>query len=287
MRWSRPRRWRCWVVLLGLALVASACGGDAEVPECRENFDFVASSQILQVQAVTTAEWGPCIDELKVGWGYRQLEAKLGEATFWLDSDRMGDQFAQITLVEACDRTGALVTAEPAPGITRYIRVDEQPGPIQVAVIPIAPRHTGYAMDVVALLDGVELDGRPVAPLAPVSNASPPVQIERALSNGQAVVIIDDREEATQTVELRRPGEEPEVGISVPMALEELEDELGDRRYRAEWYHEFEGGCIVYTIDAAGAGAATVASDLDEVLGFYPLGDLRRGAEEAGLDFGQ
>ncbi len=244
----------------------------------------ISSVTILQLQAVPDATWGPCISELKVGWEYGQNLSESGQSSFWLDSDRMGDRFVEARLTPQCDTTRALPSRSPAEGVERLIRVEESPGPIQVAVIPVAPRHRQYAGEVLAGLDGVVIEGRPISAFVPVSNAMPPVQIERALSNGQIVLIVDDREQASGTVEMRRPGDDPEFGITVDDALEELEDDLGVPRYRAEWFHLFEGGCITYVIDAEGSGAETVVSDLDDVLGFFPLAELRRAAQDVGFD---
>jgi hypothetical protein len=272
---------------VALAVLATACAGlGPGSPECVDgDIDEVAGVMVLQLQAVIDAELGMCIEELKVGWEYEPQEAQLGEAKFWLSSDRMGDRFAEVKLTTACDTTGAIAAPSPRPGITRYVNVESQPGPIQVALIPVAPRHAAYASRVLAMLEGVTLEGRGLMPFVPVSNASPAVQIERALANGQIVFVVDDREEASGTVELRRSGQSPQVGIDVEDALEEIEEDVGTARYEAEWYHLFPGGCITYRVDAKGAGAETIAADLDEVLGFYPLAELRELGRESGVDF--
>lgn len=270
-----------------MTLVAAACAGDIGpgTPACPDDaIESVDAVTILQLQAVPDAKWGPCIAELKVGWDYDDQVTESGRASFWLDSDRMGDRFIEARLTAECDVSGALPAPRPAPDVERLIRVEEQPGPIQIAVIPVAPRHRAYAGEVLAQLDGVAVEGRSIVAFVPVSNASPAMQIERALGNGQVAMIVDDREEVAGTVEMRRVGDEPRVAISVEDALEVIEDDLGDPRYRAEWFHLFPGGCITYLINAAGAGAETVVEDIDEVLGFYPLAELREGAESQGFD---
>ncbi len=274
-------------LVCGLSLLAISCAGDLGpgTPACLEDpADSIDAITILQLQAVPDATWGPCIAELKVGWEYDEHLTESGRATFWLDSDRMGDRFLEATLASTCDTTGAMPAFSPAADIQRLVQVEEAPRPVQIAVIPVAPRHSSYAGEVLAQLDGQTLEGRDVVAFVPVSNAAPAVQIERALNNGQVAVIVDDREEASRTVEMRRTGETPEVGVTIEDALDELEDDLGQPRYRATWFHLFDGGCITYRIDAEGSGAETVASDIDDVMGFFPLADLRRNAAAQGFD---
>jgi hypothetical protein len=267
-------------------LVASCAGLGPGSPECVDGeITDVAGVMVLQLQAVIDAEWGICVEELKVGWEYEPQEAQLGQARFWLSSDRMGERFAQVTLAPSCDPTGSIASPSPRPGIQRFVKVEVQPGPIQVALIPVAPRHARYTAEVLGVLEGITIEGRPLMPFVPVSNAAPAVQIERALANGQIVLVVDDREEATRTVELRRSGEPAEVGIEIDDAIEEIEESVGTARYQAEWFHLFDGGCITYEVDASGAGAETIATDLDQVLGFYPLAELRELGRASGIDF--
>ncbi len=268
-------------------LTVGACAQDLGpgTPECIDDFgERIAAVMMLQLQAVPDARWGACIEELKVGWEYEPQEAELGLARFWLSSDRMGNDFAEVALQASCDISGAVPTRQPWPEMERFVKVREQPGPIQIAIIPVAPRHAEYVASVVARLDGVALEGRPIAPLVPVSNAPAAAQIEQALGNGQIVMVADDREETSRTIELRRPGSTTRVGIDLEDALEEIEEDLGEPRYRAEWFHVFEGGCIVYRVDAKGAGAESVVEDLDDVLQFFPLREFREAVRAQGLD---
>ncbi len=283
MTLPRPAR-----AVLALVLALTACAGDTGpgTPACLVEgaTPDVAGVTVLQLQAVPDATYGPCIAELKVGWGYNTHLTESGRASFWLDSDRMGDRFLEARLTPACNAVGALPAPSPQGDIERLVRVDEQPGPVQIAIIPVAPRHSGYAGSVLAELTGVAIDGRRLAPFVPDSNAPPAVQVERALANGQIVVVVDDREEASDTVEMRRPGEESQAGITVQDVVEAIEDDLEHPRYRAEWFHRFSGGCITYVIDARGAGAELVVSEVDEVLSFFPLAELRTALEDQGFD---
>lgn len=280
--------WRRATALLGLVLAMTSCAGDVGpgTPACLDQGGTpdIAAVTLLQLQAVPDATYGPCIAELKVGWGYGTHLTESGRASFWLDSDRMGDRFLEARLTPACDAAGALPAPSPQGDIERLIRVDEQPGPVQIAIIPVSPRHSNYAGSVLAELAGVDVEGRALAPFVPDSNAPAAVQVERALANGQIVVVLDDREEATGTVEMRRSGEEARMGITVHDVVEAIEDDLESPRYRAEWFHRFSGGCITYVINAEGAGAELIVSEVDDVLSFFPLAQLRTALEDQGFD---
>ncbi len=83
---------------------------------------------------------------------------------------------------------------------------------------------------------------------------------------------------------MRRAGRDPESGLTLEEALDEVADDLGDPVYRAEWFHTFNGGCIVYRFDAKGIGSEMIALEVLEAIGFYPLAELREGARQAGYD---
>ncbi len=50
-------------------------------------------------QSVPTATWVPCLRRsLPLGWGFHHLDARDGDARFWLDSDRDGTQAVEVRL---------------------------------------------------------------------------------------------------------------------------------------------------------------------------------------------
>lgn len=281
---TRPRI----VLLLAGALVMSACSAELNPntpPACNEEaLDEVATATIMQLQAVPDAAWGPCINELKVGWDYARPIAKRGETTFWLDSDRMSKRFLEVRLQTTCEHPGAVLVESPVEGIDRFVHIQEQPGAIKISIIPVAPRHEAFASGLVAGLSGRRLEGRTVEAELAGPDDGAPARIQGALAEGRYAIVIDDREMTSDTVELRFPGGETIDGISLDKALEEVEEELGTPRFRATWFHDFAGGCIVYRFDATGAGAQTVADDVADALGFFDLVELRRAAREAGFD---
>jgi hypothetical protein len=46
----------------------------------------------------------------------------------------------------------------------------------------------------------------------------------------------------------------------------------------------FEGGCVVYTFDAEGAGVDTIEDDIDLTLGLFDADALRQTARDAGYN---
>ena len=275
-------------LLLAGTIVMSACSAELDpntAPACdTERVDAVATATVMQLQATPDAAWGPCINELEVGWDYSPQVAKRGEATFWLDSDRMGDRFLEVRLQTTCAHPGAVAVESPREGIERYVNVQEQAGAIKISLIPVAPRHEAFASGLVAGLSGRRIEGRPVESDLAGPDEGAPARVQRALTEGRYAIVIDDREMTNGTVELRFPDGQTISGVSLDSALEEVGEELGTPRFRATWFHEFPGGCIVYRFDAAGAGAQTVAGDVADALGFFSLAEFRSAARDAGFD---
>ncbi len=274
-------------LVVALALAAGGCATDLGpgTPGCR--FGDTATATIVQLQAVPDAAWGPCIAELMVGWEYEAQIVKRGEAKFWLDSDRMGDRFVEVTLLPACTVEGRAEPAQsPRDGVERFIAEDEAPGAVEIAVVPVAPRHVEYGAGLVAGLSGQRIEGRVVEATLHTEPDSAPERVDNALGAGLFVIVVDDREMASNppTVELRMPNGDTDDGLRIDQALEEIGDELGALRYRATWYHSFEGGCIVYEFDASGQSVLTLPDDIDQALGFFPLAELRRAAAIAGFE---
>ena len=275
-------------LLLAGTLVMSACSAELNpntAPACDADVPGgVATATIMQLQAIPDAAWGPCINELAVGWDYSPQVAQRGETTFWLDSDRMGDEFLEVRLQTTCEHPGAIAAASPLEGIDRYVHVQEQPGAIKISLIPVAPRHEAFASGLAAGLSGRRIEGRSVETELAGPDEGAPARIQRALTEGRYALVIDDREMTSNTIELRFPGGHTIEGVSLDKALEEVGDEMGTPRFRATWFHDFTGGCIVYRFDATGAGAQTVADDVADTLGFFPLAELRSAGRDAGFD---
>jgi hypothetical protein len=196
----------------------------------------------------------------------------------------MGEQFLTVSLLPACEVGAALPAPSPLEGVSRFVDIRAETGGVPITVIPVTARVQEYAESVLERLRDVQLEGRAVVASVAPPDAAASLLVERALARGEAVLVLDDREVATGTVELRLPGEEPRAGLLLDVALEEIEDGLSRPVYQGSWYHLFPGGCIVYEIDASGFGSETLASDIDAALGFHSLAQLRNGAREFGYE---
>jgi hypothetical protein len=275
------------LLLAALAFASGACGTDVVgpgTPECDDPGEEISTATIMQLQAVPDAKWGPCINELRVGWKYQDQFAESGRAVFWLDSDRVGERFVEIELTPTCDPGRAETVGNPEPDVERRVRVFEEPGDLPVAVVPVAARHVGDARALATSVTGRKIRERTLVPFVVESDGPAADRILEAQRTVGFVIVVDDAEITSGTVELRRPRHEAEQGITMEDALDEIEDDLDRPAYRAEWFHTFEGGCIVYRFDAEGSGSSLIDVEISDAIGFYPLGELRQAARDAGFD---
>jgi len=282
---------RRWAILLVCSLLVGACSDFGPTgpgkPECPPDDELatgeLATVILMQLQAIPDARWGACIKGLKVGWDYEAQQTERGRATFWLDSDRMGDRFAEVTLQTSCVPGSAAPAPVSTEGVSRFIDVISETTVVEVAVVPVAPRHRNYATVAGQEVERAWSGIRRIEVTVIDSGEPASVRIESATSRGAAVIVVDDREVAAGRIELLMPGD-PAMALTPEEAAEELAEDLDPPSYVATWYHQFEDGCIVYNIDAVGQGAQTAAEDIDEALGFYPLAELREVGRDAGFD---
>jgi hypothetical protein len=116
---------------LGAALALSLSGCVAPVsssfgaaPACSIGDDAEAANGVLlMAQAVPTASRVPCVQGLPLGWHFAGLEARDGEAGFWLDSDRDGARAIEVRLTPECDTDGATEIPSDRDGMRRLERV--------------------------------------------------------------------------------------------------------------------------------------------------------------------
>jgi hypothetical protein len=113
-----------------LAVALAGCADDApnsaigDEPLCEVGDHGAGNSVLLMAQSVPTASWVPCIRAaLPLGWGFHHLEARDGEARFWLDSDRDGQKAVEVRLTESCDTAGATPIPSDREGMLRLERV--------------------------------------------------------------------------------------------------------------------------------------------------------------------
>ena len=102
----RPRQ---LLLLVVLAVAAAGCANSdlgRSTPVCPPDEDVISAvgaSMVLQLQAVDTAEYVPCLNDLNAGWQYEDLVSERGMSRFWLDSDRLGSRFLEVTLTASCE----------------------------------------------------------------------------------------------------------------------------------------------------------------------------------------
>lgn len=267
------------VFLLASCSTAARLGRD--LPLCDE--EQTGQSITMQVLAVPTATFGPCIDDLPLGWEYVHQEAESGRARFWIDSDRLGDAFLEVTLAESCDTSRAFHIHDPAPGIEALSEGPLTVDPVAVTVIPRSTAAEGYATEVAIEVSGTQIRGRPVQARLDIRDLSTDRRLEEAQAAGEFTLMVGMTDEIRETVQLFLPGHTEGALDTLEDALGEIEDEVAEPQYRASWFFLFQGGCIEWKFDAEGEGLGTLQEDATNALGFYDLADLREWAIRSGL----
>ncbi|NNC74698.1 MAG: hypothetical protein HKN93_04220 [Acidimicrobiia bacterium] len=279
---------RTIALVAACAMLTAACASTLgrTAPRCSDGRDSPSGEVVLQAQAVVSAAWGPCLNDLPVGWEYEHQEHKLGEARFWLDSDRMGDRFVTVRLVDSCDIAGADDAAESHPAVDRWVIEDRVDRNVPVVIIPLGDRPRNYALGIQVLLDGQTVGDRAFD--VTVDDSAGPERIaerrDAAFARGAAVLVVDDLDVADNTATLMMDRADSPDRVEIDELEELLSDDLEKVSYTATWFHLFDGGCIVYEIDAEGPGADSVSFELDRALGFYNLEALREFGRSQGLD---
>lgn len=272
-------------IVLVMAMTVGGCSnlglGEAD---CTPPERDISSSTIMTMQAVPTAKYTPCLDELRLGWD---------EVVWFAENGRAGIEilagfspFLTATVTESCDTSAATKVPSGRTDIERFEDVHAQTAAIQITVIPTSRRPLTEALRIVLALGRVDLDDRPAAIEIDEDLEAPlSVRIERGLRQNHFVWIIDELGAEEGTLEMRSDiAPVDATGITATDALEIVEDHLPDQFYRGYWYFTFEGGCITYEFDAEGPLAESVAQDADDAFGFYPAHRVRRIAEGAGYN---
>ncbi len=269
-------------VIVSTALLVSACSAGArlgrDLPLCG---DYVGRTTVMQTLAVPTAAFGPCIDDLPLGWDYQHQEAESGRVRFWIDSAQLGDDFLTIILTETCDTSMAFHTADPHPEIRALSEGPLTVEAVSITVIPRTEDSVDYATEIAVDISGSELKGRPVNVNLDARDVSVETRVSSAKASGGHALVVGMTEEMRRTVELvEADGSETK---SVEDALEDIEDDISEPRYRASWFFLFEGGCIEWAFDAHGEDVATLVEDVAQALDFYDLATMRDWATRNGF----
>jgi hypothetical protein len=270
------------LLLVGLALVSSACAGTLgrTIPEC----DSAMSTMVLAVQSVPDSHFVSCIVGLKAGWKYQDLEAESGQSFYTLDSDRMGTGFVRVENVLSCDVGDAVLARSFEPDIELWKDVVSETT-VDVVIVPegsTAATNTRM-VEIVLELDDVEIKGRTVVVSPSVSDESTSARIDAAAASGAHVIVISIRDAEEGTLTLLIQGAPNEIQVdSIDEALDEIEDAETQSSYVGNWYYVFDGGCVVYTFDAEGSGVATIERDIEIALWLFDAEELRQVARDMG-----
>jgi hypothetical protein len=305
-----PRRnsaLRGWPLLLGLVLAISLLGcrplgpgtphcGELEVVRGGSEPDILIArptgeatslnaAELLQLQAVPSADWGVCVEDLPAGWNTGMLTAERGRAELSLAATSLGLPFVRVTVSDRCEvPEDAQPIATSGDGPQRFVQVHDVTTGIEVAIVPVAARHHDAARTVTSTLTDREVRGTPLQVALAAGSDDVATRIDRALGTGSNVLVVDDDYLRRGEVELRSPQGSRAFVAPVGRILTELGERAQPQVYRATWWHPSPRSCIVYDIAARGPGALEVPEHLDGALGFLPLAELRGHLEESGYD---
>lgn len=277
------RRRIALVVALGLLL--TACGRlGVGVPGCETVVRDPSTAIILSLQAVPTAEYAPCVNELKFGWNGPHFQAESGLAETWITNSNM-TTFLTASLTESCDIGDAIQVASTDRGVERFEDIETIEPELIVTIIPSGESSVAYARDLVDGLRATEIRERLVLfRIDADESLSVGDRIDRAFQDGEFVWLVGELDAEEGTLELRSSAGVTARGVSVDTALDRMEDVVEEVVYRGNWYLRFEGGCITYEFRAKGRLAETIAADAAAAFGLYPLDGLREIGENLGYE---
>lgn len=278
------------LILLAIVVAASGCSSDLGLGEadCGPVMRDVSASNILNLQAVPSARYTPCVNELRLGWDHVDWFAEDGRAGIKILRFSPSTTFLTATVTESCDVSVAVAVESGFADIDRFEDIELQPVGIEVAIVPSGDEPLSSARQLVDELAGIEVDDRPVSYTIDEAIDQPvSARVELALSQFDYVLIIDEVDAEDGTVQLSSNlSAASGHDLDPQQALDLIEQVVPDVFYRGEWYFTFEGGCITYEFNATGQLAETIAEDAEESLGFYHAHELRRFARDEGFDIG-
>ncbi|MCP3993986.1 MAG: hypothetical protein GY722_02830 [bacterium] len=274
--------------LLALVVLALAAGGCSSLglgeASCLPPERGVSAANVLTIQAVPTAEYTPCLDELPLGWDSVEWYAEDGRAGFKIT--RSISPFLTVEVTESCDVSGAIRVDSGSPDIERYEAIESQATEIGITIVPSAFRPLLSARLLVESLEGTEVDDRPVVfTIEEDLGRQVGERVDEALFSNDYVWVIGELGAEEATIEMRSndPGAIAR-GVSSTVALELIGGSVPNVLYRGDWYFVFDGGCITYEFNATGRLAETVAADAEEAIGFYPASLVMEEMKRQGLD---
>ena len=240
---------------------------------------------VLQMQAVDTAEYVPCLNDLSAGWDYEDVRSERGKSRFWLDSDRLGPRFLEVTLTPSCtvgDATERVTDA--ATGVTEYRRVEVVSSTFTAVVVPVTPRVADYARELETELEARAFNDRRPSVLFDTSDSPLEDKVAAAAQQGRPIIIVDEQDAREGEATLQMPDEDEWTrGLDRDRLFDRIEDLLPKPSYTGEWFFVFDGGCIEYEFDAKGRGVDQLESDVSDALGLFPAGEVRRVMRSIGV----
>lgn len=279
------RTLRLVVAAAAFVSVTAGCGQGFGVglPGCEEVIRRPTSASILEAQAVPTARFGPCIEELKLGWDDVDFSARDGQSE--IEFGHQASTFLTVRLQESCGVDPATEVASGRDGISKYEDVEAVDPEIHITLVPSSELALVYAGTIVSDNPNLEINGRLVVfSIDAEVNRSLRARTNRALFGNTFVMILTEIDVEERTVDLRLDGATPGIRLSLDDALDRIEDVVPDVMYRGRWSFTFDGGCITYDFDATGRVADGIAEDAESALGFYDLEALRDLARREGFD---
>lgn len=273
---------RVLLLMIAIAIVGSGCATTLgrTMPEC----DSGSATMVLAVQSVPYAEYVSCINGLKAGWDYEDLEARSGRSVYLLDSDRLGHGFLRVENVESCEVGESVLEATDDRGIEWWKDIDSEVES-RITIVPEGPtpETSARAVDLIIEMQGRELEGRPIVLTPAVDGGTTKERIEAAAASGAHVIAIGirDVEEGTLTV-LPKGATTEVVADSIDDALDLLEEAETEAFYTGTWTYVFEGGCVVYTFDAEGQGVSSIEDDVQLALSLFDAAAFRQLGRDAG-----
>ena len=273
-----------------LAVAAASCANSSlgrSIPACPADDDFiseVSASMILQMQAVDSAKYVPCVTDLKAGWSYDDLVADRGKSRFSLDSDRLGSGFLEVTLLETCETDGLAAVSAPRDDVSEYRSIRLVGSTVTVVIVPETGRVIDYGRRIEAELEARQVNGRQLFVVFDDADVPLAEKVAQASRNGRPLVILDEEDALEETATLRMPGRAESIrGLDFERLVDALENRLPQPSLRGTWVQVFEGGCIRFDFDAEGHGVDGLISDVEEAVGLFPAQEVRRIMRDAGV----
>jgi hypothetical protein len=219
-----------------------------------------------------------------VGWAYEDLVSVRGKSYFWLNSDRLGSRFLEVSLTPACETGGAVQVDGARDDVLEFRSVRLVSSTVTVAIVPVTGREAAHAQMIESELEARQINDRQVFVVFDDNDVPLAEKVAVAAGRDRPLVIVDEQDALAGTATLQMPGDPlSQRGLDVNDLLDRLEDRLPEPSFTGNWFQVFEGGCITYEFDASGPGVDRLADDVEEALGLFPAGEVRRSMREVGV----